>query len=130
VVVTGAVERELSLTLDQIAVLPQTTARLPIACVEGWSAVASWTGVALRDLVSAAGGPAGARVRVVSLQEGGSYNESMVDTPHVSDPLTLLATAINGETLHVDHGYPCRLIAPNRPGVLQTKWVTRVEVLA
>ena len=28
-----------------------------------------------------------------------------------------------------DHGAPCRLIAPNRPGVLQTKWIERVEVI-
>ncbi|MEJ7741097.1 MAG: molybdopterin-dependent oxidoreductase [Nocardioidaceae bacterium] len=30
----------------------------------------------------------------------------------------------------MDHGHPCRIIAPNRPGVLQTKWVGRLEVLA
>ena len=30
--------------------------------------------------------------------------------------------------LHLDHGYPLRLIGPNRPGVLQTKWVTRLVV--
>jgi DMSO/TMAO reductase YedYZ molybdopterin-dependent catalytic subunit len=40
--------------------------------------------------------------------------------------LTLLAYAVNGETLNLDHGFPCRLIAPNRPGVLQTKWVARI----
>jgi DMSO/TMAO reductase YedYZ molybdopterin-dependent catalytic subunit len=28
----------------------------------------------------------------------------------------------------VDHGYPVRLIAPDRAGVLQTKWLTRIEV--
>jgi DMSO/TMAO reductase YedYZ molybdopterin-dependent catalytic subunit len=36
---------------------------------------------------------------------------------------------INGETLRVDHGHPARLIAPNRPGVQQTKWVSRLEVV-
>ena len=35
----------------------------------------------------------------------------------------LLATHLNGERLDVDHGYPLRLIAPNRPGVLNTKWL-------
>lgn len=128
-VVTGAVERDVALTLDELRALPQTTARLPIACVEGWSAVASWTGVALRDLLAHVGASASSQVRVVSLQESGSFNESLVKTPHVEDPLTLLAVALDGEPLHLDHGYPCRLIAPNRPGVLQTKWVTRVEVL-
>ena len=46
------------------------------------------------------------------------------------DPLTLLALQLNGEPLAIDHGYPGRLIAPNRPGVLQTKWVSRLEVMA
>ncbi|MFI1769566.1 molybdopterin-dependent oxidoreductase, partial [Streptomyces sp. NPDC020800] len=36
----------------------------------------------------------------------------------------------NGEELSPDHGYPVRLMAPNRPGVLQTKWVGRLEVLS
>jgi DMSO/TMAO reductase YedYZ molybdopterin-dependent catalytic subunit len=40
----------------------------------------------------------------------------------------LLATHLNGERLNLDHGYPLRLISPNRPGVLNTKWLTRVEV--
>lgn len=48
---------------------------------------------------------------------------------YVQDPLTLLALGLNGEVLSLDHGYPARIIAPNRPGVLQTKWVGRLEVL-
>jgi DMSO/TMAO reductase YedYZ molybdopterin-dependent catalytic subunit len=32
--------------------------------------------------------------------------------------------------LDLDHGYPCRLITASRPGVLQTKWVRRIEVVA
>jgi DMSO/TMAO reductase YedYZ molybdopterin-dependent catalytic subunit len=47
----------------------------------------------------------------------------------VRDPLTLIALRVGGEVLHPDHGYPARLIAPNRPGVLQTKWVGRITVL-
>lgn len=128
--VTGDVERELVLTLDELRALPQTTASLPITCVEGWSAGATWRGVAMRDLLAAAGAAAGSTVRVVSLQERGSYTSSLVGRPHVADPLTLLALEVNGEPLHLDHGAPCRLIAPNRPGVMQTKWVTRVEVSA
>lgn len=48
---------------------------------------------------------------------------------YVRDPLTLLALTLNGQVLEPDHGYPARIMAPNRPGVLQTKWVTRLEVL-
>ncbi|MEU8804605.1 molybdopterin-dependent oxidoreductase [Spirillospora sp. NPDC048819] len=126
--VTGRVARELTLSLDDLRALPQHTARLPIACVEGWSADGAWRGVRLRDLLAMAGAPAGARVRIESLQRGGIYRTSQVAPPHWRDPLTLLALGLNGEPLHLDHGYPCRLIAPNRPGVMQTKWVHRVVV--
>jgi DMSO/TMAO reductase YedYZ molybdopterin-dependent catalytic subunit len=40
----------------------------------------------------------------------------------------LVALRLNGAVLHLDHGYPCRLIAPNRPGVLQTKWLAALTV--
>ena len=43
---------------------------------------------------------------------------------------TLIALKLNGQTLDLDHGYPCRLIAPTRPGVLQTKWLSRIEVVS
>lgn len=127
--VTGAVERELVLDLDALRALPQARSRLAITCVEGWSADARWEGIALRDLLDRVGARPDARVRVESLQRGGQYRQSYVDPPHARDPLTLLALRVNGETLAADHGYPCRLIAPNRPGVLQTKWVSVVEVL-
>jgi DMSO/TMAO reductase YedYZ molybdopterin-dependent catalytic subunit len=51
-----------------------------------------------------------------------------VNRSHALDPDTLLAMDLNGEPLHLDHGYPVRLIAPNNPGVMQTKWVGRVIV--
>jgi DMSO/TMAO reductase YedYZ molybdopterin-dependent catalytic subunit len=115
------------LSAADLAALPQHTARLPITCVEGWSADAAWTGVRLRDLADLAG-LAGrpAEAGVESLQRGGRWRASTVAPPHLDDPLTLLALRLRGEPLHPDHGYPCRLIAPNRPGVLQTKWVARI----
>jgi DMSO/TMAO reductase YedYZ molybdopterin-dependent catalytic subunit len=126
--VTGRVTREVVLSLDDLRALPQHTARLPISCVEGWSVEASWRGVRLRDVLRMAGVRGGARVRVESLERYGLYRTSQVDPPHWRDPLTLLALELNGEPLALDHGYPCRLIAPNRPGVMQTKWVHRLVV--
>ncbi|MET1075636.1 MAG: molybdopterin-dependent oxidoreductase [Umezawaea sp.] len=116
-------------TLDQLRAMPQTTAELPIACVEGWSATATWTGVPVADLLERVGAPAGSAVRVDSLEEDGLYRSTTLPGTHTADPLTLLALRMNGEVLTLDHGYPCRLIAPSRPGVLQTKWVSRLEVL-
>jgi DMSO/TMAO reductase YedYZ molybdopterin-dependent catalytic subunit len=120
---------EVLLSLDDLAGLAQRTVRLPITCVEGWSADAEWTGVRLSDLLASVGAGDGTRsVWVESLQPAGAYRTSIVESPHLRDPLTLLALRLNGEPLHIDHGYPCRLIAPNRPGVMQTKWVGAVRV--
>jgi DMSO/TMAO reductase YedYZ molybdopterin-dependent catalytic subunit len=126
--VTGRVERELALSLADLRAMPRAVARLPIACVEGWSADATWAGVRLRDVLRLAGVADGARVLVESLEAGGNYRTSKVDPGHWHDPLTLLALDLNGSPLDLDHGYPCRLIAPDRPGVLQTKWLGRVVV--
>ncbi|WP_043217227.1 molybdopterin-dependent oxidoreductase [Streptomyces sp. 351MFTsu5.1] len=122
--------RPYTLTLDDLRALPQHEVELPIACVEGWSKSARWTGVRVADLLDRAGAPAQARVRVVSLQLRGGYRVSEMGHLHARDPLTLLALRLNGEELDPDHGYPARLIAPDRPGVLQTKWVGRLEVVA
>ncbi|MET7683455.1 molybdopterin-dependent oxidoreductase [Streptomyces sp. NPDC005423] len=122
--------RPYTLTLEELRALPQYEVELPIACVEGWSASARWTGVRTADLLDRAGAHPHARVRVVSLQPRGGYRMSEMGHTYARDPLTLLALRLNGEELHPDHGYPARLIAPGRPGVLQTKWVGRLEVLA
>jgi DMSO/TMAO reductase YedYZ molybdopterin-dependent catalytic subunit len=114
---------------EQLQTMRQTTAALPIACVEGWSQTANWTGVPVMDLLKAVGAPPGSTLRVTSLEKGGLYNSSTLPGTHTSDPLTLLALRLEGRTLDLDHGYPCRIIAPSRPGVLQTKWVRRLEVI-
>jgi DMSO/TMAO reductase YedYZ molybdopterin-dependent catalytic subunit len=110
--------------------MEQTTEDLPIACVEGWSAMGTWTGVRLADLVRAVGAPVRSRVFLRSLQQGGSFSTSELPAEFVEDPLTLLALSLSGEPLDLDHGFPCRLIAPARPGVMQTKWLHRIEVLS
>ena len=118
-----------SFTVDELGALPQTTHRLPIACVEGWSADAEWTGVVLSRLVEAVGGDPDSDVRLISLEGPGPYSRTVLPARHARDAMTLIALRLNGETLDLDHGYPCRLIAPSRPGVLQTKWLSRIEVI-
>jgi DMSO/TMAO reductase YedYZ molybdopterin-dependent catalytic subunit len=122
-------DRSVSLSREDLVAMRQQTSALPIACVEGWSAGADWTGVLLRDLLDLVDAPSGAGVEVTSLQERGPFRVTHLPGQFADDPLTLLALAMNGEPLSIDHGYPCRLIAPNRPGVLQTKWVRRLEVM-
>src|SRR4051794_17001348 len=126
--VTGK-SRMLSFTVDELRALPHYSAELPISCVEGWSASARWTGVRVRDLLAMVDAPDDASARVVSLQPAGSYRVSELNHEQAHDADTLLALDVNGAPLHLDHGYPLRLIAPNRPGVMQTKWVTKLVAL-
>lgn len=116
-------------TLADLQAMPQATHRLPIACVEGWSADAEWTGVVLADLIAAVGARPDSDVRMISLEPPGPYSRTVLPARHARDSKTLIALKLNGEPLHLDHGYPCRLIAPTRPGVLQTKWLSRIEVV-
>ncbi len=127
-VIDGAVRRPLSLSVADLLARPQRRATLPIACVEGWSASADWAGVPVRDLLASAGARDGAGVTVESLQPSGLYRASEVTPRQVADADTLLALTLGGEPLALDHGYPVRLIGPNRPGVAQTKWVHRLVV--
>jgi hypothetical protein len=121
-------DQSVELSRDDLLAMTQRSRELPIACVEGWSASARWTGVGVRDLLDLVGAPAGSDVVVSSMQTRGAYARTLLPGQFTDDAGTLLALAVNGETLDVDHGYPCRVIAPNRPGVLQTKWVERLEV--
>jgi Oxidoreductase molybdopterin binding domain len=128
--VTGRCRRTLSLSVPELQALPQRVSALPITCVEGWSADAVWRGVPLGSVLALAEAPRGASVRVESLEDQHRlYSSSVVDGEHADDPDTLLALELNGEPLDLDHGYPVRLIAPDRPGVLQTKWISKVVVL-
>jgi DMSO/TMAO reductase YedYZ molybdopterin-dependent catalytic subunit len=127
-VTNGSTSRAFSLA--ELQAMPQATHRLPIACVEGWSADAEWTGVVLADLIAAVGARPDSDVRMISLEPPGPYSRTVLPARHARDAKTLIALKLNGETLHLDHGFPCRLIAPTRPGVLQTKWLSRIEVVA
>ena len=128
--VKGDVVTPLTFTLDDLRRLPQHEARLPIACVEGWSATARWRGVRVRDLLRLAGVEDDEQVEVVvhSLQRRGSYTHSRINDAQARDRDTLVALEVNGAVLHADHGFPCRLIGPNRPGVQQTKWLRDLTV--
>ncbi|OOK68874.1 oxidoreductase molybdopterin binding domain protein [Mycobacterium kansasii] len=118
---------EVVLDRAALAGLPQRTARLPIACVEGWSTVQTWTGVRLADLARMAGVAAPRSARVVSLQRGGAFGVARLQANQISDPDALLALRVNGAELPLDHGYPARIIVPALPGVHNTKWVAAIE---
>jgi DMSO/TMAO reductase YedYZ molybdopterin-dependent catalytic subunit len=127
-VVEGKVRRRLSFTAEQLEAMASHEATLPISCVEGWSYSARWRGVRVRDLLVMAGARRGATARVESLEQGSPYSSSALDHAQAHDRDTLVATHLDGKRINLDHGYPLRLIGPGRPGVNQTKWVTRLVV--
>jgi len=118
---------EVVLDRATLAGMPQHTARLPIACVEGWSTVQTWSGVRLAELADKAGVPRPNSVRVISLQRGGAFGEARLAANQVGDRDALLALRVDGADLSLDHGYPARVIVPALPGVHNTKWVAAIE---
>jgi DMSO/TMAO reductase YedYZ molybdopterin-dependent catalytic subunit len=117
-----------AVTLDRAALtaMPQHTADLPIACVEGWSSVQTWSGVRLRDLAALAGTPEPASAVVRSIEEG-PFAQAALTAGQVLDPDALLALRVGGADLSLDHGYPARVVVPALPGVHCTKWVRTIE---
>lgn len=118
---------EIILDRRMLLAMPQHTARLPIACVEGWSTVETWTGVRLRDLANAAGVESVTSARVASLERAGAFNHAVLQANQVNESDSLLALQVNGADLSLDHGYPARVIVPALPGVHNTKWVASID---
>jgi DMSO/TMAO reductase YedYZ molybdopterin-dependent catalytic subunit len=126
--VTGLVARPMRLSLDALVRLPQTRQRVNHYCVEGWTAVATWWGVGVRELARVAGAlPAARYVDFQSFDDG--YHESW-DLESALHPQTLVAYAMDGRFLSPAYGAPARLHSPVKLGYKSTKYLTRVAFLA
>jgi len=137
--VHGLVERELSLSLDELRALPARTQITRHDCVEGWSCIGKWTGVPLEGILSRAGVRPEARFVVFhcadTLDDGGDstdpeiirYYES-IDLIDAAHPQTILAYDMNGKTLTVPHGAPLRLRLERQLGYKMAKYIMRIEL--
>lgn len=114
------------LSRGRLLSMPQRTAELPIACVEGWSTTQTWTGVPLAELAALAGVPAPRSAEVTSLEQNGAFTRAVLQGNQASHPDSLLALQVNGVDLSLDHGFPARVIVPALPGVHNTKWVATI----
>ena len=129
----GLVERETTLTWDQLISMPQFEQYVTIACVSnevGGHLVgnAKWTGVRLRDVLDIAG-PTQAATQLVGRSIDGWTSGTPMDW--IMDPARepMIAIQMNGEPLPRAHGYPARLIVPGLYGyVSATKWVAELEL--
>lgn len=122
----GAGAEPLALSRAALLAMEQHTHDLPIACVEGWTTTQRWTGVRLADLAAHAGATEDMVLHVESLQPHGAFRQTTLSTRQWRDDHALLALAVNGADLPLDHGYPARIILPALPGVHCTKWVGRL----
>ena len=121
--ITGRVEREIDLELAALTALPARDVTAILDCTAGWAVEATWTGVAVPDVLPLAGvAPDAARVDVVSVT---GWRASL--TPAEADAM-LLAWAEGGKPITTDHGAPLRLVAPDHRGLEWVKWVDRIEV--
>ena len=134
--VDGLVHQPLNLSLANLRALPARTQITRHDCVEGWSAIAKWTGVPLSLMLQSAGMAPNARYVVFhcaddldgSTDGSGLYYES-VDLIDAFHPQTILAYAMNGAPLTVEHGAPVRMRIERQLGYKHAKYVMRVEVV-
>jgi DMSO/TMAO reductase YedYZ molybdopterin-dependent catalytic subunit len=126
--VGGLVRTRLLLSIEEIRSIARLTYTVKHHCVEGWSAIATWTGTPLRAIAERAGVRPEARfVRFDSFDED-YYNGW--DLPSAMHAETILAWGFNDRELMPDHGAPLRLYAPHKLGYKLTKYLTRITFTA
>jgi len=152
--VAGLVEHSLSLSLEELRRMPSRSLIVTLECAgngrsflnpqvdgEPWGlgavSTAEWAGVPLVEVLDRAGlKPAaqelvfrGADCGRVAGRTDRTYFERSLGLEEARKSQALLAYAMNGEPLPIEHGYPLRLIVPDRYGVASVKWLTAIEVL-
>lgn len=130
--VGGLVAHPLSLTLSDLARLPNRAQITRHDCVEGWSAIAKWQGPTLGAVLKAAGLRDAARYIVFTcadLYGGAPYYES-IDLVDAFHPQTILAWALNDRMLPIANGAPCRLRVERQLGYKHAKYLMRIDAVA
>jgi DMSO/TMAO reductase YedYZ molybdopterin-dependent catalytic subunit len=131
--VHGMVGRELNLTYDDLVRRPLEERIVTLACVSNvvngdLISTAAFTGVSLRDLLLEAGVSPDAEQIFTTSDDGwtcGTPTSAVLEP----DRGAMLALAMNGEPLPVEHGYPVRMVVPGLYGfVSATKWLTDLEL--
>jgi DMSO/TMAO reductase YedYZ molybdopterin-dependent catalytic subunit len=128
----GMVDRELTYSLNDLAALEVVEKVVTLTCVSnpvGGNLISNavWRGYRVRDLLARSGIHRDADMLLSTSVDGftaGTPVEAVTDSRD-----SLLAIAMNGEPLPVEHGYPARLVVPGLYGyVSATKWVTDLEL--
>jgi DMSO/TMAO reductase YedYZ molybdopterin-dependent catalytic subunit len=124
--VDGLVNRPSTFSLAQLKSYPSRSQITQLACEEGWSYIAEWTGVPLSHVLEIAGIQPHARYVVYfSIEPDWWESIDMADALH---PQTFLAYGLNGNELPVSNGGPLRVRLPRQLGYKSVKFVTHMTV--
>ena len=122
----GRVARPRELALDDLMKLTRTDCRIEHHCVEGWSAIADWHGVRVRDLAELVGAD---HVGYVEFKSFDNNYWSSWDRDSALHAQTLVAYGMNGKPLSPEHGAPVRLYGSVKLGYKQVKYLTEINFL-
>jgi DMSO/TMAO reductase YedYZ molybdopterin-dependent catalytic subunit len=124
----GLVRKPTELTLEMIQALPRITYTVKHHCVEGWSAIATWTGVPLSSVINMVEPKPEAKYLRFDTFDNDYYNGW--DLKSAMHPQTLLAYSFNGAPLGPAHGGPLRVYSPIKLGYKLTKYLTSLTFTA
>lgn len=132
-VIDGMVDQRVELSFQDILDMGLDEYAITLTCVSnevGGELVgnAMWLGVPLRDVLAKAGPRSGADMVLSRSIDG--YTASTPLSALTDDGLdAILAVAMNGEPLPLEHGFPVRMVVPGLYGyVSATKWLTELKV--
>jgi len=129
----GAVDKELNLSFQDLLSRRLVERRITLTCVSNpvgghYLGNATWIGVPVADLLEEAGVHASAdavKSRSADDWTSGTPLSALMDKERGA----LVAVAMNGEPLPLQHGFPARLVVPGLYGyVSATKWLVDLEV--
>ena len=128
----GMVAREMTLTFDDLIRRPLMEDYITLTCVSNpvagpYVGNAKWLGASLRSLLQEAGIRAGAEQLLCTSTDG--FTSGTPVTVSMDGRDAMLAVAMNGTVLPVEHGFPVRLVVPGLYGYVSAcKWITDIEV--
>jgi DMSO/TMAO reductase YedYZ molybdopterin-dependent catalytic subunit len=124
--VDGLVDRPISLSVAQLKGEASRSQITHMACEEGWSYIAEWTGVPLARVLEMAGVRSQAKYLVYFSIEKDWWDS--IDLEEARHPQTLLAYGMNGGELPVANGGPLRIRVPRQLGYKNVKFVNRLTL--
>jgi methionine sulfoxide reductase catalytic subunit len=133
----GLVGSPLDVTLKELRTWPQRTQITKHHCIEGWSAVAEWTGVPMAEVMHRCRPLADARYAVLYAFDdqatsepdpaGSGFFYGTINLTLAAHPQTILAYDMNGRPLPPQYGAPLRLRVESQLGFTMVKYIRRIE---